>query len=116
MKRDRESEISSREDDKNVESKEMNDEELKELDHKLYYAAYDGEYEVVKKLLQNVKKLLQNMVDVKAFMNKSRALLGAAYGGHIEIVNLLIQNGANVNAVDTSEMDSASHRSQEWTC
>jgi len=98
MKRDRESEISSREDDKNVESKEMNDEEQKELGHKLYYAAYDGEYEVVKKLLQNVKKLLQNMVDVKAFMNKSRALLGAAYSGHIEIVKLLIQNDYDVNA------------------
>ena len=38
------------------------------------------------------------------------------FHGHVDVAKVLIQNGADVNAVDERQMDSTSLRSSERTC
>jgi ankyrin repeat protein len=64
----------------------------------LHLAVYEGDYEVVKKLLE-LDKEPEAYIELEA-ENKARPLQIAAYKGHMNILNLLLDQGANMNAQD----------------
>ena len=51
------------------------------------------------------------------FTQQKTALHFAAQNGHVDVAKVLIQNGADVNAVDEKMKRTALHvAAEEWTC
>ncbi len=65
----------------------------------IHVAASNGNYEKVKKLVSNNRDLVN-----ERDLNNKTALHFAAFAGHPEIVEYLIENGADVNAKDVYNM------------
>ncbi|KAI9304640.1 hypothetical protein BJ944DRAFT_82555 [Cunninghamella echinulata] len=61
----------------------------------IYTAALEGQYEVVKQILENEPQAIQSKDE-----DDRTALHWAASGGHDELVLFLIEKNANVNAKD----------------
>ncbi|MDJ1463719.1 ankyrin repeat domain-containing protein [Nitratireductor sp. GZWM139] len=79
----------------------------------IVYAAYDGEYDLVRSLLER-----GDDVNVKTELGES-ALLAATTSGYLGIVEVLLENGADVNAEDvdgTTAMDVAASRNYDDFC
>ncbi len=51
-------------------------------------------------LIQNFDTLLNCLIGTTLFTIGTTSLMNAALGGHIEIAQLLVKNGADVNAKD----------------
>ena len=89
MKRDRES-SSDDSDDGIILTRNRKRERMKVLHQKFLNACVSGKF-------KDVEICVRKGVDVKARANTG--ILSAAKEGHVDIVDLLIQNGADVNAV-----------------
>ena len=71
----------------------------KELNDAIYKVVEDGNVSGLRELLETYDNVTERCID---FNDGSKALHYAAWYGHVDIVKLLIQYGANVNAVDNS--------------
>jgi hypothetical protein len=64
----------------------------------IHEAAYNGSADEINAILEHGRELHRNVIDMKTVDDmKTTPLLIAALGGHLEIMKLLIQNGADLN-------------------
>ena len=72
----------------------------------LHFAVLHGELDLVKILIHYID------VDIVNKLNDATSLFVAAERGHVDVMKVLIQNGADVNAVDEDE-ETALHKAAE---
>lgn len=72
-------------------------------DYLLYNAAFLGKIDIVNAILRVAGTSVKRLVNLKNDNDNETALMVAAYYGYVEIVRMLIQAGADVNARDNKE-------------
>jgi ankyrin repeat protein len=67
-----------------------------ELSNAIFRVVMDGNVSGLRELLETYDDVTERVIDYKG----SKVLHLAAFNGYVDLVKLLIQNGADVNAVD----------------